>query len=100
VSLKIAKAKSSELADRIRELESKLSESVVGTQLRSAKAEAESRILKLHGNLSERRSEAEALNGKLAIPKDVAKKLLSPVPQQDRFSFYSDIDTPTAKLQH
>lgn len=100
MSLKIGKAKSSELADRIRELESKLSESVAGTQLRSAKAEAESRILKLQGNLSERTSEAEALKGKLAIAKDVAKKLLSRVPQRDVFSFYSGIDTPTAKLQH
>jgi hypothetical protein len=52
----------------------------------------------LQGNLSECRSEADALKGKLAmVAKQVAKKLLSDVPQQDAFSFYLDIDTPTGK---
>jgi hypothetical protein len=92
-----AEAESRELTDRIRELESKLSESVPRTEFDAAKADAQSTIRGLQVSLSESKSEAEALKGKLAMTKDVAKKLLSRVPQQQGFSFHLDMDTPTGK---
>jgi chromosome segregation ATPase len=61
-----AEAKGREFEGRIRELESKLSDSVPRTELDAAKAEAEGRMRELQASLSESKSEADALKGKVA----------------------------------
>jgi len=59
-------ARGRELTEKIRDLESKLSQSIPRTELDTANAEAESRIRELETKLTESKSETDALKEKAA----------------------------------